>query len=291
MEQEVGAQAQTSPNSSGNALVKKLGVILSVFVFLLPVFFIPAGSVSLYVAKITLLATGLVALFAVFLSTILSTGVIELPKAKYLIPLSLFAVVALVSSVFSGSIDASFAGSVFDLGTSGSILMLVLATLMTVVSVKNVGLVNRVVSAFIYSAIVLAVYTLIGIYGSSLIPASLGAQMPIFLSGGLIDTAIILGAATILALCVINMTEVSKRMRYSLYVLMAFSILFISASNFMPVVVMLGLISLVFFVYILSWSVGREGESHNISVPSLVVLIVSVVLILEAQILADMYLG
>ena len=280
MEQEVEALAQTSPNNSGNVLVKKLGAILSVFVFLLPVFFIPAGSVSLYVAKITLLATGLVALFAVFLSTVLSTGVIEIPKAKYLIPLSLFAVVALISSVLSGSIGASVAGTVFDLGTSGSILMLVLATLMTVVSVKNVGLVNRVVSAFIYSAIALAVYTLIGIYGSALIPASLGTQMPIFLSGGLIDTAVILGAATILALCVINMTEVSKRMRYLLFALMAFSILFISASNFMLVVVMLGLISLVFFVYILSWSVGREGENHNISVPSLVVLIVSVVLIL-----------
>lgn len=282
MEQEVYVEAptQVSQNSSGNLLVKKLGVILSVFVFLLPVFFIPASSVSLYVAKISLLATGLVAIFAVFLSAVLSTGVIEIPKAKYLIPLSLFAVIALISSILSGTINASVAGTVFDLGTSGSILMLVFATFMTIVAIKSVGVVNKVVLAFMYSTMALAVYTLFGIFGGPYLPATFAAKLPLFLSGGLIDTAIIFGAVTIMALCAINMSEISNKMRYTLFALMAFSVVFISASNFMPVVVMLGLISLVFFVYILSWSVGRVGEGHNVSLSSLVILVASVVLLL-----------
>ncbi len=275
---------QNIQNSSKNVLVKKLGLILSVFVFLLPVFFIPVLGVSLYVAKITLLATGLVAIFAIFLSSVLSTGIVEIPKAKYLIPIGIFALVALLSSVFSGAIKTSIVGSIFDIGTSGSILILVFSLFMTMVAVKSIKVVSKVISAFIYSSLALAVYTLLGIFGASLLPTSFASKLPLFLSGGVINTAIIFGAATIMALCALNMTEVSKRMKIVLYLLMALSVLFIGAANFMPVVVILGIISLVFFVYILSWSVGREEGNpqgdRKISLSSLVILVVSVILLL-----------
>ncbi len=128
-------------------------------------------------------------------------------------------------------------------------------------------------------------------------PAALATKMPLFLAGGVIDSAIIFGAAIILALCAVNMSTVSNRMKYVLFALMAFSVLFISAANFTPVVVILGLVSLVFFVYILSWSVGKnemidkegslpEGSAahstsgRQISLSSLVILIASVVMLL-----------
>jgi tetratricopeptide (TPR) repeat protein len=293
---------QNVQNSSGNVLVKKLGIILSVFVFLLPVFFMPVSGVNLYVAKITLLATGLVAIFAVFLSSVLSTGIVEMPKVKYLIPMGLFAVITLVSSAFSGAISTSIVGSTFDLGTAGSILMLVFALFMTLFSVKSIGTVGKVISAFIYSAIALSVYTIFGTFGSSWLPTALASKMPIFLAGGVTDTAIILGAAVILSLCALNMTEISKRMKILFYLLIAFSVLFIGAANFMPVVIILAIVSLVFFVYILSWSVGKKGhfendpleqglqesfsktenayQEHKISLSSLIVLIAFVVLLL-----------
>ncbi len=292
-------------NSSGNVLVKKLGLVLSVFVFLLPVFFVPVSGVSLYVAKIILLATGLVAIFAIFLSSVLSTGVVEIPKVKYLIPLGLFALVALLSSVFSGAIRASIVGSIFDLGTSGSIVMLVFTMFMTMIAIRSIGVVSKVVSAFIYSAMALSAYTLFGALSASWLPVSIASRMPLFLAGGAIDTAIVLGAATIMSLCILNMTEVSKRVRILLSILIAYSILFIGATNFMPVIIILGIISLVFFVYILSWSVGRRTAPKNnmegnpeggmgmegnmesntesnrkISLSSLIVLVASVVLLL-----------
>lgn len=293
MEQNI--EVQNSSNASGNVLFRKLGVILSVFVFLLPVFFVPAESVSLYVGKIALLATGLVALFAVYLSTVLSTGTIELPKAKYLLPIGLFAVIALISSAFSGNIVSSVAGSVFDLGTSGSILMLVFALFLTVVSVRSVGVVRKAITAFVYATIALAIYTLLGTFGASLLPTALASRMPLFLVGGAIDTAIVFGAGIILALCAVNMSELSKRMRYAFFGLMVFGLIFVGATNFTPVVVILGLVSLVFFVYILSWSVvksdstersdSESGEAQvpagrQISLSSLVILIASVVLLL-----------
>ncbi|MFH0804078.1 MAG: tetratricopeptide repeat protein [Candidatus Zambryskibacteria bacterium] len=276
------------PAQSGNVLAKKLGLIISVFVFLLPVFFVPVSGVSLYVAKITLLATGLVAIFAVFLSSVLSTGTIEIPKVKYLIPIGIFALVSLVSSAFSGAIDSSVAGSIFDLGTSGSILMLVFALFMAVMAIKSVGTMGKIVSAFLYSAIALAVYTLLGIFASPFLPTFIASKMPVFLAGGPIDTAIIFGAVVIFSLCIINMSEISKKMRYILSVLIAFGILFIGAANFRPVVIILGIISMVFFAYILSWSVGRgnvseetaKGNDRRVSLSSLAVLIASVILLL-----------
>lgn len=281
-------------NNPSNVLVKKLGLILAVFVFLLPVFFVPVAGVGLYVAKITLLATGLVALFAIFLSSVLSTGVIEMPKVKYLIPVAVFVLISLLSSIFSGSISSSIVGSIFNIGTSGSILILAFSLFMTLVAVRNLKVVDKVITAFIYSAVALAVYTLLGTWGATVLPASLASKLPLFLSGGLIDTAVIFGAVTILALCVLNMTKVSKRMRIILYALMTYAMLFIGAANFMPVIIILGIISLIFFVYVLSWSVGyrasevSEDETGNqtprsrrkISLSSLVVLVVSVIFLL-----------
>lgn len=276
-------------NGSVNVLVKKLGLILSGFIFLLPVFFVPALGVSLYVAKVTLLATGLVALFAVFLSSVLSTGSLEVPKVKFLLPIGLLALAALCSSIFSGNITSSIMGSVFDLGTSGLIVMLVFALFMTMLSVKSVSVVGKAMTAFVYSSLAVAAYTLLAAFAASALPASLASRMPLFLLGGAVDSAILFGAAVIISLCTINMTEISKRMKIILSVLTGFSILFIGAANFRPVVVILGVISLVFFVYILSWSVGRPGQSEGetegdgrrkISLSSLIVLVATIILIL-----------
>jgi tetratricopeptide (TPR) repeat protein len=293
MEQQNVQSSSSLPAQTGNVLVKKLGIVLSVFVFLLPIFFVPVGGVSLYVAKVTLLATGLVAIFAIFLSSVLSSGSIEIPKVRYLIPIGVFAVVAIISSSLSGAIGLSITGGVFDLGTSGFLIMLVFSLFMTLMAVKNLSTVGKVFSSFIYSSVALIVYTILGTFGSSIFPASLASKLPVFLSGGAIDTAIILGAATILSLCILNMTEVSKRMKVVVSILMAYAMIFIGAINFTPVIIILGLISLIFFVYILSWSVGshnrgeaptegtsKEIENRKISLSSLVILIASIVLIL-----------
>lgn len=260
MEQNVVSPSAQAPALSGNLLSRRLGTILSVFIFLLPIFFIPSQSVGLYVAKILLLATGLVAVFAIYLSSVLASGNIEIPKSKYLIPIALFGLIALLSSIFSGNIPFSIAGDVFDLGTSGSILMLVFTLFITTVAVKSVGVVAKAVNALVYSAIVLAVYTLFASYIGPYLPNAISANLPYFLTGSVIDLAIIFGAVVIVALCALNMAELSKRMRYVLYVLLAVGLVFVGASSFMPVIIMLGLVALVYFVYLLSWSVGRKVE-------------------------------
>jgi tetratricopeptide (TPR) repeat protein len=278
---------QNTQNSSENILIKRLGIIFSVFIFLLPVFFVPLTEVSLYVAKIALLATGLVTIFAVFLSSVLSTGVVEIPKAKYLLPIGLFAVVALISSAFSGFISSSVVGSVFDLGTSGSILLLVFALFMTVLSVRDIDTLGKIIWAFIYAALVLVAYTIFGSFGSAWLPAVVAAKLPSFPAGSVTDTAIIFGAAIILSLCALNMTILSKRMKIILSVLMFFAVVFIGAANFMPLTVILGIITLILFAYFLSWSFGKSAVTENItggnrkiSLSSLVVLMTFVILIL-----------
>jgi hypothetical protein len=260
MEQNQIVQVQ---KNSGNYLVRRLGIIVSVLVFLLPIFFIPGSLVGLHIAKITLLATGLVAMLVIFLSSVIYNGVIEIPKVKYLIPIGVFALVALISSIFTGAISSSIAGDVFDLGSSGSILILVFSLFVTLLAVKSQNVVNKTILAFVYSNIVLVLYTLVATLGSSILPVSLTSKLPIFLAGGLVDTAIILGGAVIFALCMINMSEVSKHLKYALSVLIALAILFIGASGFQPAIITLGIIALVFFVYVLSWSFNGEKPESN----------------------------
>jgi signal peptidase II len=58
---------------------------------------------------------------------------------------------------------------------------------MTLVAVKSIGTVGKVVSAFVYSAAALAVYTLIAVFGGPLLPVSIASKLPLLLSGGVID--------------------------------------------------------------------------------------------------------
>lgn len=270
---------------SENVLVKKLGVILSAFVFLLPIFFVPNEIVNLYVAKITLFATGLVIIFAVFLSSVLSKGIIEMPKAKYLLPIFLFGVISVISSIFSDSIENSISGNFFDLGTAGSILMLVFSLFVTIVSIRSINVVDKIMSWFLYSSMVLSLYTIVvNLFGASF-PKFLISKIPQFLPGGVIDVAIILGASVIVSLGALNMKDLPKKIHYSIVGLIVVSLVFIGAASFLPIIVLLGISALMFFVYLLSWNLSgnalESGQSNRkISISALSVLMVMTIFVL-----------
>ncbi len=256
-------------------------------VFLLPIIFIPTLYFSLYAAKIALLVIVTVLFIGTFLAMTLSSGLISFPKSKFLIPIALFPLIAFVASFFSGQPIKSVAGQIFELGTSGSFLILTLLFFLAMFAFRDrVETGVKVLYYFFLSSAVVIVHLLVRAFAAPILPDALAARIPNFLLGGAIDTAIFLGMVVVATLATINMVSLENRVRYILYAFLVISMSFIGAVGFMPVVIVLGLFALVYFVYTFSWSVGsneREGMSyHNqASFPALFVLAISVIFILS----------
>lgn len=270
---------------------KIFGRCLFGLILLLPVIFIPVASASLYAAKITLLAVAIVVFIGAFLAQTLSSGLISLPKTKMLIPIALFPIVAFVSSFFSGQVVKSVAGEIFEVGTSGSFLVLTLLFFLAMFAFRSkmeIGV--RSVHYFFLGVAIVVLHLLLRVLAASFLPDSLATRIPNFLLGGPIDTAIFLGGAVIAALSSINMFDLNGNYRYALYAFLVLGMAFIGAFNFLPAIIILGFFALVYFVYTFSWSVGQDGHTyHNnnkASFPSLFVLAISVVFILSGNTLS-----
>lgn len=262
---------------------------LLALVFLVPIFFLPMASVSLYSAKIAVVAFVLVVFMASFFVNTISTGKLYLPKSKIFIPLIVFPVVALISSYFSGVPIKSIAGEVFELGTTGSFFVLALLFIIASLSLKSFTTAIRVIYAFAFSSAVISLHLLLRVVAPYL-PPSVGERIPNFLVGGPTDTAVMLGVFVVFALSVFNYPFLSKKIKYMMYFILGLSILYIGATGFTFLTVLIGIFSLVYFVYTLSWSVDAGSDSSKkftSSIPSLVVLVASVVFILSGTALSS----
>ncbi len=253
-------------------------------VFLVPVIFVPVLSVSLYSAKIVFVATVIVAFIATFLASTLSTGRIVLPKSRFLIPMIAFPVIAIISSLFSGELAKSTMGVIFDLGTTGSIVILSLVFFVSMFAAKdNSSIGMKSLYALSAASLIVILHALLRIFGSS-IPSSIASRMPDFLVGGPIDTSIMLAVFSLVAMTMLTSNFLSRNARYAFYVLMAISLLFIGAIGFTATIITLGIFALIYFVYTFSWSVSSEGSGRMMSSsPSLIVLVISVVFILSGS--------
>jgi tetratricopeptide (TPR) repeat protein len=276
-------QTQTSPKLNFNRIFE---YCLLALIFLTPVIFIPSTFISLYSSKLAFLVTVIVVFIAVFLAFTLSRGIIQIPKSKFLIPIAIFPVIALISSFFSGQMISSVAGQLFELGTSGSLLVLLVLLFVAMFAVKEEAKIGvRAIYALFISSGIVVLHLILRIFAASILPVSVASRIPNFLLGGSIDTSILLGAATIASLSALNMLPLGKKVRIAIYALLIASMLFVGAVGFTPVVVAIGLFSLFYFVYTFSWSISpfksSTLKSEKASFPSLFVLVFSIVLIIS----------
>lgn len=261
---------------------------LLALVFLTPIIFVPSVLLSLYSVKIAFLATVIVIFLGAFLGSTLSKGIISFPKSKFLIPIALLPIFALISSFFSGAIAKSVAGIVFDAGTSGFLFVMSLLFFLAIFASKGNSTTGvKTIYALVGSSLVVVMHLLLRILGAEFLPQNIALRIPNFLVGGAIDTAIFFGIVVIALLSILNTFSLSNKLKYLMYALLLFSTLFIGASGFLPAVIVLGLFALIYFVYTFSWSVGSQSNDVNVhardkaSMPSLFVLIISVVFILS----------
>lgn len=225
-------------------------------VFLLPTFFLPATMMNLYSAKVAIFTTLGLLSFLVLLADLLVHGNVSFPKERMLWPLILVPIIATISAYFNGSFLKSFIGTIFEINTAAFWLIGTIFALIVVLTVKKEETLLSSIKMFVLGASLTLLVLILKIAASyGMLPVSLLNSIPDYLSIGSIDTLIVLGAAMLLAVNGFMFGQVTGKLKKIISgALIVGSILFAGAIGFKTFIILVGLFSLVHFIYTISLS-------------------------------------
>lgn len=267
--------------------------IIGIVSLILPIFFVPSAYLSFQFSKSLLLYTGIILAFAFYLVMVLRDGKFEFPKNLAFAGVGAVLLVTLASALLSGAGVMSLTGYGFEIGTFSFLLVMFLYMFLVSILFRSKEKIFYSHLSFFGLVIILSLYHIVRfIFGPDFL--SLGGFTDIVSNtvGRWNDLGIFFGISVILSLVVFETLTLNKVFKWLLYSIFLISLLFLSVVNFNLIWITLGIFSLVFFVYMFSFSSAEsknsfddEGDSvisirsrevnRRVSYSSLIVLIVS----------------
>ena len=268
-------------------------LLLLTLAFLLPVFFMPAISFPFQFSKALLLSVIVIAAFAIWIVARLKDGEFVIPNSPILFSLGVVVALSALSGLLSGSVGSSILGGGFEVGTTVSILIASVLAFLVPILFRGKEQIFASYLAFLGSFFLIALFHLLRLaFGPDFLSVGIFTDTISNTIGKWNDLGVFFGAAAILSLVTIESLSLNRLFRSLIYLSLGISILFLAIINFSTVWFVLGLFSLIFLVYLISFS--REGDNavggasvsprtmRDIPYPSLVVLLISVVFILPS---------
>ncbi|MDP6249733.1 MAG: tetratricopeptide repeat protein [Candidatus Pacebacteria bacterium] len=259
--------------------------------FLLPIFFIPSLSIPFSFTKSILIFVSILVAFFLFLISRLKRGQVALPTNAIALVAWGLPLAYLISAIFSGNSAVSYLGQGFEIDTFGFIAIMVLMLSLVPLLLKTRELIFRIHIALLLSLVLLAIFQgLRLIFGADFLSFGIFTSSTANLLGKWNDLGIFLGLTSVLSLITLEGLPLNKLSKIILYVILAISLVFLSAVNFLPVWIIVGLFALGLFVYGLSKGKFKtpvknnktfkdKPETSKAFIPSLIILIVSIVFI------------
>src|SRR3989338_3847541 len=220
-------------------------------IFLLPLFFIPAGVLGLPVAKSVLVIFGIVVATLVFLSEIWREGKLNIPWHPFALIAVLLPLVYLLSALLSTPSSLSLFGYNFEAGTFGFVLLGSLLLVLVGLIFTDASKMLRVLATFSISISVVAVFVAIKVFfgGEFLVWGNFFGNMgnPI---GDWTDLAVSFGLLSVLSILMLGMIPMKKSLRSLLYSVFGLSTVLLVIVNFSIAFIMtLGASVLLFFYF------------------------------------------
>jgi hypothetical protein len=215
-------------------------------------------------------------------------GRVVFPKSKLIGAGFLIALVFFISALFSSSSQASLFGTMFDVGSFWFIFAGFLFMFMSAVVFKTPKQAKTVLLGLILSSALVVVFQSVHLF----IPTALSLGILAGKTGNVLGSwnalGLFAGFASLMFLLVIEFFPISKVEKIFLQVFIFLSILLAAAVNFPLVWVLLGISSLIIFVYKVSITLHRnEGEEmnekKNFPLTSFIVLIVAFLFFISGQ--------
>jgi len=239
--------------------IKPVSILFMVLAFLLPIAVFPGVYNFSPALKIAILATVAVVSVVIMMINFLHSGSIELPKTKLLWLMLLIPASFLISAFFSGNLNQSIFGTSFEVGTVGSMLILyVIFLVSSIVGSKGYLSTKVMIGSIVAMAVCILHALMITLMAYGALPVI--NNFPLYLAGNYLDLSVLLGLSIILSLSALNFGELSSRVKITLWIFNVIAILFMGAVGFKASVIILGIFSLLLFVYILSISRNQPSD-------------------------------
>lgn len=272
-------------------------VILTAGLLLLPFFNLPWLGLSVEISKRLLISTSAFVAFVLWLLGRLQEGRLILPRNYIVAGGFLVALSAAISAVFSGAFWNSFTGLGFEIDTVLSLL--VMAVLIFLVGVyfqsrqrflsAYIGI--FVVALIVFLAEIFAIFVLRTDYLSFVKPffSLYFSNLTMSVIGKWYDLGIYAGFILLSSLVMIEFFSLKNMPVFRSFIMACFvlAMVVLGFINYLPVWIVLGLASLLIFVYKISfWGMDLEKDSHQfggrvqkVFLPSFLVIIIALLFI------------
>ena len=244
-------------------------LILTLAIFLLPLFFLPTLSAPFQFTNTFLLLEGVFIAFLLLIISRLKEGVLSIPLNLIVASSWLLVIAYFLSALFaSDSLAVSFVGQQFEVDTVVFMLVMVLLLSITPLLVRTKTHLLHIHLAVLLSAALLALYQLARlIFGEDFLTFGIFANIIASPIGGWNDLGIFFGLAAILSLFTLEQVVLSRFLKIIVGVLLAVSLFMVAVVNFFPVWIAIGVVSLGLFIH----SFFRKrfaGSEHQMDSPN-----------------------
>ena len=228
-------------------------------------FFIPFISVSLGASKGFLMSVGVTLSMFFWLIARLGEGKFTIPKDRLILFAGLIPIVFLISSFFSPSLYTSLFGSGFEIGTFGSMLILFCIFFLSTVYFQTEKRLWSFFGSLFIGATVLAVFELFNIFVgfNRFAPSLLKGLSSGNLIGSWNDFALFFGLITVLCMFTIEFLKTKGISLIIEYFLLIVGVFFLIIINTQLVWILVGLFSVIIFVYSISLQHAGVSVVHN----------------------------
>jgi len=251
-------------------------------IFLCLFFFIPYTPVTLEASKGFLLSVGVTLSLFFWLISRLGDGKFVVPKDRLLLIAGAIPLVFLISSFFSSSLYVSLFGSGFEVGTFGSMLVLFIIFFLSTIYFQNEKYLWYFVGALFIGGLILSVFELLNMFigFNKILPGFLQGISSGNLIGSWDNFALLFGVFTLLSVFTLELMKTKGVFKVIQYVLLVLGILFLIIVNIPLAWILVGIFSVIIFVYSISIQhsgakVQSEDSTKKFPFVSLVVIFLS----------------
>lgn len=294
-QREFETPKKSGPDKIGSMILKMEQYLVIALLFLTPVFFVPGLPASLGFDKVIL--STVIAFMVIILAGLSS---LRYKQVSTVIPRALiafwaFVVIAFLSGLFSGDIQDTLRGSVFESQTAGFFAVMGLVMTIPLILQRSKIMSLKALIALGAASALAILYTIVRLFIDSPV-LSLGSFGSVTVSpvGSFNDLAILSALTVIVGLVTLLQLPLKKSYQIGLSVLVTFALAVMGVVNFFNLWIVVGFFGLLLLVYIFSRDTlfGRvDDEEKNTVSPwvigtTLLVCIVSIMFVVAGD-----YLG
>lgn len=258
-------------------------------IVLLPIFFLPFTNIPIETSKGLLLVIGLSVSIIFWAIDRFFDGNVVIPKSAALLAALGVVLAFLLSALFSGATKVSFFGTMLDTGTFWFIFGAFLLMFMSSIVFRDPRAAKMLMLGTIFSSAVVLFFQIAHL----LLPQVLSLGVLVGKTDNTLGSWSTLGLfavfSAIMSLLVLEFFSITRGLKWVLQVLIVLSLIVIATVNYPFIWGLLGVFSLIIFVYKVSITNSQnessESENKKVSFPtfSFVVVIVSLLFFVSGQ--------